>query len=241
MKEDQEFLKSIFAGDNTAFLRFHKEFKVLFEAYFHKHYPYTKVSIEDLYQDSIMELWSKIVDGRLTEDGLTCPLSSYVIGIGVNKLREESRSLAKIFKLKKGEPVFKKRRSAADTVEDEEREEDTKLFPLQSKRQQKELAKSINEALYSFQRKEQITPYDDESDYAERLREWSDFLQKKYEELGFPCNQLLRATWYNNMTDNEIYESFDGYFANTNVIKSKRYKCHKALLNMFNAWKNAQE
>lgn len=80
----------------------------------------------------------------------------------------------------------------------------------------------------------------DEED-EEKSRAWTEFLRTKYEELGYPCAQLLRDTWYNEMSDNDILLAFNGYFANTDVVKSKRYKCHKSLLNMFNAWKKATQ
>ena len=240
---DKQFLNSIFAGDNAAFTKLYKECRELFMAYFAKHYPGTKVSLQDLYQDSIIELWSKIMDGKLTEEGLTCKLSTFVISIGENKLKEETRKIVKDSRLKKGEPIFKKRKSIFEPLEDDNDVEDTKAYPLQSKKQQKELEHDtrINQTLYLIQRKVQIVPQDDSDDAIERLREWSDFLQTKYEDLGYPCNQLLRETWYNDLTDNEIMGVFGGYFSNTNVIKTKRYKCHKALLNMFKAWKCSQK
>ncbi len=80
-----------------------------------------------------------------------------------------------------------------------------------------------------------------DEEYEEKLGAWTDFLQSKYEELGYPCAQLLRDTWYNDMSDNDILVAFNGYFANTDVVKSKRYKCHKSLLNMFNIWKKTTQ
>lgn len=240
---DKQFLNSIFTGDNTAFTKLYKECRMLFMAFFAKHYPSTKVPLQDLYQDSIIELWSQIIDGKLTEKSLRCSLSTYVISIGVNKLKEETRRIVKDSKLKKGEPIFKKDKSALENVEDENEEDSKNSYPLQSKKQQKELEcdTRINQALYRKQRRIQINPQDESDDVIERLSEWTEFLQKKYEELGYPCNQLLRDTWYNDLTDNEILEAFGGYFLNTNVIKTKRYKCHKALLNMYKAWKISQE
>ena len=95
---DYQFLKSIFADENTAFTKLYGECRELFLAFFAKHYPGTKVSLTDLYQDSIMELWSQIVDGRITEERLKCSLSTYVISIGINKMHEEYRGLEKQYK-----------------------------------------------------------------------------------------------------------------------------------------------
>lgn len=96
---DQEFLKSIFEGDNTAFQRFYAECRALFMAYFTKHYPNSKVSLTDLYQDSIMEFWSQIIYGKITENSLRCSLSTYVISIGINKMRDGFRAILKKGKL----------------------------------------------------------------------------------------------------------------------------------------------
>ena len=239
---DKQFLNSIFAGDNTAFTKLYRECRSLFMAFFNKHHPSTTISIPDLYQESIIQLWSNIVDVKITENGFTTErgLFSYIIGIGINKFREESRRLYKDDKLKKGEKGLKNRSIASREIGNGE--EDKEKFPLQSKKQQEELEKMtrINETVYLLYNKKQVNPYQDSDESLDRLLEWSEFLREKYEELGYPCNQLLRDTWYNNMTDSEILEAFGGIFSNTNVVKTKRYKCHKALKNIFYAWKHSQ-
>lgn len=96
---DRQFLNSIFAGDNTAFTKLYKECRELFLAYFTKHYPGTKVSLQDLYQDAITECWSQIIDGKLTENSLKCAFSTYVISIGINKMREGYRGVQKAGKI----------------------------------------------------------------------------------------------------------------------------------------------
>lgn len=202
---DQKFLKSVFTGDNAAFQRLYVECRDLFMAYFTKHYPDSKVQLPDLYQDSVMELWSQIVDGRIHEGNLKCSLSTYILSIGINKMREGIRCLRKHDKLVDAMKNHTTSYMASGGV---------------------------------------MTPVLETNDYdgekSECLHEWAEFLKSKYEELGYPCNQLLRDTWYNNMTDSDILEASGGYFANTNVVKTKRYKCHKVLLNMFNAWKISQ-
>ena len=238
--DEQLFLKSIFAGDNAAFKVFYEDCRSLFLAFFNKHHPGARVNIRDLYQESVIQLWSNIMDGKVSESGFSSKrgLYSYVIQIGLNKFMEELRKVSKNDKLKKGELVFKKRTTKTDEIE----EDDKELFPLQSKKQQEEIERStrINDKAYQLYNKKQVDPFEDPDntkDRKERILEWSHFLREKYEELGYPCSQLLRDTWYNNMSDSEIIDAFGGYFSNTNVVKTKRYKCHKALLNMFNAWK----
>lgn len=203
---DKQFLNSIFAGDNTAFTKIYKECRELFMAYFAKHFPGTKVSIQDLYQDSITEFWSQIIDGKLTEESLRCSVSTYIVSIGINKMHESYHGVKKADKIAealKQHPDAYRISGGAKTpildIEDREKAE-----------------------------KENI-----------RLR--LEFLKKKYEELGYPCTLLLRYTWYNNMTDNQILEVFGGYFSNTNSLKSKRFKCRKTLDNMYQAWKKTIE
>lgn len=203
---DKQFLNSIFAGDNTAFTKLYEECRKLFMAYFTKHYPNTKVSLPDLYQDSITELWSQIIEGKLTEESLRCSLSTYVISIGINKIREGYRADKKIAKIAE---VLKERPDSY----------------------------CISGGI-----KKTVPQFDDRDEAAkENLRLRLEFYKKRYETLGYPCTLLLRYTWYNNMTDERILEAFGGYFANTNSLKTKRFKCRKSLENMYNAWKISQE
>lgn len=197
---DQNFIKRIFIGDNAAFRQFYIECRTLFMAYFTKHYPNTKISLTDLYQDSIMETWCQIVDGKMTEGHLRCSLTTYVISIGLNKMREGYRGLKKQDKLY---DVLKKHPDAYSVVGESK-------IPV-------------------------LVTEDEHND--EYVLEKMNFLKAKYKKLGYPCSLLLRYTWYNNMTDNEILEAFGGYFANTNSLKTKRYKCRQTLNNMYNAWK----
>ncbi len=201
MMIDQQLRNSIFAGNNVAFTLFYEKTREKFMAYFSKKYPDKKDSFPDLFQDSTMELWSQIIDRKITEQSLKCSLETYVISIGINKMHEDFRRIVK----------------------------------------KNKIAETLKYRPDSYHNNKPMF-LDNSGDEArnERLCEWSDFLKNKYEDLPFPCNQLLRDTWYNEMTDKEILEAFNGYFDNTNVIKTKRYKCHKTLLNMFNAWKNAK-
>lgn len=243
MFDQQQFLKSIFAGENAAFEKLYGECRNKFFATINKLHPGSSISLSDLYQESIMQFWSAIIDGDIAESGFKSVknISSYIIEIGKNKFFEELRVQCKEDKLKKGERVFKKRTNKSDEPDDAE--EGNSEFQLQSKKQQQEVERMtrINETVYLLYRKDQYDPFMDSDDSVERLREWSEFLRDKYEKLGYPCNQLLRDTWYNKMSDNEILEAFDGKFSNTDVIKTKRYKCHKTLLNMFNVWKESQQ
>ena len=216
----------------------------MFLAYLSKQYPDTKVSLPKLYQDTIVELWSQIYDHKITEDTLNCKLSTYIISIGKNKLKEETRNLLKNSKLNAGEPIYKKRKAVIEVMDKDE--DYIKKYPLQSKKQQKELDTRINDILYKIESK--LRPvFLSESDpmVLEELQrerqEKIEYITQKYMEMKYPCNMLLRYTWYDNMTDSKILEAFGGYFSNTDVIKSRRYKCHKTLLNMYNAWKISHE
>ena len=214
---EKQFLKSIFAGDNTAFTRLYKECRELFLAYFAKHFPGTRVSLIDLYQDSIMELWEQIVEGRITEEHLKCSLSTYIISIGINKMHEEYRGLQK---QEKGQ---------------EKMLSDDDLYSLLTGGQERPSSFGV-----SCGTPKPIIPMNSGSELSEEKIKKLRFYESKYKELGYPCNILLRYTWYENMSDNDILIVFGGYFANTNSLKSKRCKCKNTLENMYNAWKISQ-
>lgn len=89
---DKQFTQSIFNGDNDAFQELYAECRALFLSYFKKHYPAIGIEdLKDIYQDSIVEFWSQIIDGRITEENLNCMPSTYIISIGRNKMGESSR------------------------------------------------------------------------------------------------------------------------------------------------------
>lgn len=202
---DQKYLNSLFKGDNTAFQRFYAECRALFMAYFIKHYPNSEVPLTDLYQDSIMEFWSQIIYGKITESSLRCSLSTYVISIGINKMREGFRAIQK-----KGKLLEALRKHPDSYL----KSGDTNI-PVPVNDNRKEISN-------------------------EDVRQKIEFLKAKYEDLGYPCTILLRYTWYNNMSDEKIQKAFGGYFANTDSLKSKRFKCRKSLGNMYNAWIKSQ-
>lgn len=202
----QQYLKNIFAGDNSAFKQFYIDCRGLFMAYFSKHYPKTEVSLVDLYQDSIMEFWSQIVDRKITEKSLLCSLSTYIISIGINKMQEGYRRIQRQEKLA----------DALKKYPDTYRVSGGAKSPI-------------------------ITIYDPDEEHMESMHNRLEFLKNQYEKLGYPCTLLLRYTWYNNMTDDDILKAFDGHFANTNSLKTKRFKCRKTLDNMYKAWKAVKE
>lgn len=89
---DNQFTQSIFDGNSEAFKKLYVECRSLFLSYFKKHYPAAGIEdLKDIYQDSIVEFWSQIIDGRITEENLKCAPSTYIIGIGRNKMGESSR------------------------------------------------------------------------------------------------------------------------------------------------------
>lgn len=206
MTQDQHFLTKIFLGDSSAFQEFYGECRDLFMAYFSKHYPDSKVSFTDLYQDAVLEFWTQVKDCKITQDSLHCSLSTYVIAIGINKMREGYRGILRRNKL-------------YDTLKkhpDSYRVSGGTHTPIP-----------------------EIDDREETENEEKRLR--LVFLRKKYQDLGYPCTLLLRYTWYDNLTDNDILAKFDGYFANTNSLKTKRFKCRQTLNNMYLAFKKTQE
>ena len=238
MATDRSILEGLFAGNNLAFYRFDKDNRNLFEAYFHKHFPSTSVDIGDLYQETILELWSQIMDGRLTQSTLTVDISSYLIAIGRNKFFEEARKHDKYSRLKKGERVFRKRRAAMDEAE---ASEDSNVYSLQSKKQQQELNSSINEQAYEISRPVQVDLYreDEKTAVAKRI-EKQQFIEEQVRKMEEPCKSVIRDTWWNDLTDEEIIRVSNGLFPTTNAVKTRRYRCHQKLKGLIADWYNKQ-
>lgn len=246
---DQQFIKSLFAGEDSAFQRFYKESRGVFMGYFAKAHPNSEVPFVDLYQDSVIILWSKIVDGKITEEGFKTlnSLKSYLIEIGKNKFYEKSRQLEKESQLKNGNLFFKKSNDVNYDFKrmNKDELEDLLMFaPGKSGKTTEDLREfakekfdtPLNEQLFSLRLKKEKSLYYDSNDYKELFNEWCEFLKVKYNDLGEPCSTLLRYTWYYAMNDNEILEAFNNRFANKNSLKAKRFKCHRALEKMFNDW-----
>ena len=138
MATDKSIVDGLFAGDSTAFTKFFgEENRALFERFFLKHFPKSSLSIPDIYQESCMELWRQISEGRLARSSLNVDIFTYLTSIGRNKYFEQVRENVKISRLKKGERVFRRRRSNSD--EPDEEEDNRTTFVLQGKKQQKEL------------------------------------------------------------------------------------------------------
>ena len=99
MKTDERVIEAIFKGDSSAFSGFVNDNQELFFAYFRKHFPSSKNSLKDVFQEACIALWTQIVDGKMTRDKLQVDLSTYLVSIGRNKFLEETRSGIRIAKL----------------------------------------------------------------------------------------------------------------------------------------------
>ena len=54
-----------------------------------------------------------------------------------------------------------------------------------------------------------------------------------FEKLGEKCNQILTYFYYNNYSMKEILERMD--YGNEQVLRNKKYKCLKTLINLVNS------
>ena len=226
MATDKTVLDGLFAGDNRAFNRFDNDNKDLFKAYFYKHFPGIKVEISEIYQEAITELWTQIKEGRLTREKLTVDISTYLVSVGRLKLFEETRKQEKFSRLKKDQRVFKKREMKTEEPEEEENEKD---FPLQGKKQQKEIDTKIIQVAYDlFKKKEESGEEDLEESYEERITR-ERFVQDKVWNMEEPCKTVIRDTWWNDMSDKELMEKNPNLYPSTNAIKTKRFRCHQKL------------
>jgi len=215
-------IDALFAGDSSALSELFTDFRGLFEKYFMKHHPKSKEIIPDLFQDSIMELWSQIINGKLTKEKLKVSLATYLISIGQNKYNESVRRFIRFKRFKNDIPQYVRK------AKTEEEPEDPKA--IQSKKQQKELDTNINPNLYMKERPISIYEYNlsDDDDKQKRL-EVLKFVEEQVGKMKEPCRSVLISTWYNNMRDEEIMKMSRGSYNTISAVKTRRFRCHKKL------------
>lgn len=84
-EEDLNFLKAFAIDENDAVARFYDVHKTPFFAFILKYFPCTnRDDIDDIFQDSILEVYKNVKRGKLSEKSLTSSLKSYLYGIGKN-------------------------------------------------------------------------------------------------------------------------------------------------------------
>ncbi len=231
MATDKTILDGLFAGDRKAFNRFDEDYKDRFEAFFNRHFPNIQIAVSEIYQEAMMELWKQISDGRLTKEKLTVDITTYLISIGKIKLYEETRKKNKYSRLRKGERVFKKREFKS---ENEQEGENTKDFPLQSRKMQREADTNINQKDYEEQSKKKIEDREQEVDEetwgikVSRQR----YVEYQVKHMEEPCRSVIRDTWWNDMSDKELIEANPILYPSTNAIKTRRFRCHQKLRNL---------
>ena len=233
MTTDKRIIDAIFARNPSAYAVFYSQCRNLFEAWFRKRYPESAPIIEDLYQDSIVEMWAQITDGRLNRNKVQQDLSPFLIGIGKNKYFEEIRRSKKDSKYKQNLPQRKTYTRKED--KDKEESEDVK-YPLQSKRQQKDLDTKINEILHSLTRpKDQIRDLTLE----ERI-ERQQHVRGEIMKMPEPCRQLILDTWDNDLSDEDIFNEFKDRFPTIGAMKMQKHRCHKKLKERLQPWYDEQ-
>ncbi len=225
MATDKTVLEGLFAGDNRAFSRFDFDNRDLFRKFFLYHVKKSTVDISELYQESLMELWKQIREGRLTKEKLTVDISTYLISIGKNKRHEEIRKQDKYSRLKKGERVFKKREFKSE----EEEEENKEAFTLQTKQKQKEVDTNINLDAYKKLKESVERGQEDESESWDVKIARQRYLEYQVKNMEEPCRTIIRDTWWNDMSDKELMEKNPTLYASTNAIKTRRFRCHQKL------------
>ena len=219
---NDSLIDTLFAGDSSALTVLFTDFRNLFERYFLKHYPKSESKIPDLFQDSIMELWSQIIDGRLTKDKLKVSLATYLISIGRNKYNESVRKVIRFNRFKNDIPQYVRKEKTEEEPEDPN--------AIQSKKQQKELDTNINANLYMKERPIGIYEYNiSDEDYKQKRLEVLKFVEEQVGKMEKPCRFILISTWYNNMRDEEIMKMSGGLYNTISAVKTRRFRCHKKL------------
>lgn len=237
MKTDERVIEAIFKGDSVAFSRFVNDNREKFFSFFKKKYPTSKISIDDVFQEACIALWTQIVDGKMTRDKLQVDLSTYLVSIGRNKFLEETRSGIRIAKLKVELP-FRRKRTTEEQIKDDGK------HPLQSEKAQKELDKNINDKdkndplaqqrkLEEQAQKEMdpviILETTDSWVPADKEEEWRAYILDLVEKMKEPCRSILLLTWWNKFSDEQIVKISKGKYTTTGAVKTQRFRCHKKL------------
>lgn len=223
MKTDQKISDAIFNGDSKAFSVFIDDNEKLFFAYFRKNFRASDNTIKDVFQETCIELWKQIVEKKKTKEDIKVDLSSYMISIGRNKYFEETRAGIRLERLRKGIPFRRKKK--------EEEPEDDGKHPLQSQKAQKELDTNINMKLYEETTRPVILPQVTEFEgfTPEQKQEWCYAIENVVRNMEEPCRSILRDTWWNKLSDEEIMNASDGQFPSPGAVRTRRFRCHKKL------------
>lgn len=219
MKTDERVIEAIFKGDSSAFSGFVNDNQELFFAYFRKHFPSSKNSLKDVFQEACIVLWTQIVDGKMTRDKLKVDLSTYLLSIGRNKFMEETRSGIRIAKLKVDLPF--RRKKEIEESNPHIIKEDINDPWLQQRRLEEQAQKEMNPVIL-LETTDSWVPADKEE-------EWRAYILQLVLEMQEPCRSILRLTWWNDFSDEQIMKSSNGLFTTTGAVKTRRFRCHKKL------------
>ncbi len=92
---DADYIKGFRDNDDRVIGQFYKKSRQVFFAYFKKAYSKDEAYITELFQDSCIELWRNVQNGRLTVQGLTCALETYLFSIGRHLMMSRDRKASK--------------------------------------------------------------------------------------------------------------------------------------------------
>ena len=93
---DIEFIRGFRSNDERVIAAFYKTMRPSFMAFFRTHYAKDEEYILDLFQDSCIVLLKNINHGKLTEERLTCALSTYFLSIGKYTMMAKDRKYKEI-------------------------------------------------------------------------------------------------------------------------------------------------
>ena len=92
---DADYIKGFRDNDDRVIGQFYKKSRQAFFAYFKKAYSKDEAYLTELFQDSCVELWRNVQNGRLTVQGLTCALETYLFSIGRHLMMSRDRKTGK--------------------------------------------------------------------------------------------------------------------------------------------------
>lgn len=92
---DADYIKGFRDNDDRVIGQFYKKSRQAFFAYFKKAFSKDEAYLTELFQDSCVELWRNVQSGRLTVQGLTCALETYLFSIGRHLMMSRDRKAGK--------------------------------------------------------------------------------------------------------------------------------------------------
>ena len=236
--EDRAFIRAVLSGnDRKIWNRFYDDNRGLFFGWVNKHFQAVNTKADEIYLESLLELYEQIHSGKVSEDTLSAPLTSYLIGIGKNKCSEKIREDRRDKRFLDGRFGVRTRKSEEETREDDS---GSGKNLLQTERQKRDLERFSREDMLERRPKDdglgELRKFNDE-EFLEIQNEKREHVRKVVDSLpDEPCGTLLKNTFDREMSDEEILMKSNGRYASKDSVKTQRWKCYQKLKKQLGTW-----